>query len=221
MKLKLNKIKSTFDVTIGQFQKFNQIEDPTDIDIVSIFYNLDEDAVKLISHKDVKKLANDVKEALNKQPEHITKYKDLAFEPDLENMSAGAYGDAITYAQSIDTAHLFTVVLYRPIKKDLNWWFKRENYNIKEYKGASQISNKAKDLPLALFLSAQGFFLTLRNDLLNAIQNRFQQKNKQLSQNLKKKDYKDIGASLYRFMQLLEETTNDFSMKQEKNQLVK
>lgn len=221
MRLKLNKIKSTFDITIGQFQKYSKIENPTHIETVCIFYNLSEKAVNLFSYKDVERLANDVYKVFDQEHEHRLIYKDLGFEPDLENMAAGAYGDAINYAQSIDTAHLFTAVLYRPIKKNIFWWFKRKEYNIEPYNGTKGLEKKAKDLPLGLYLGCQAFFLTLRNDLLNAIQNRIIQKNNQLNQYLNKSDSKETGALLYRFMQSLEEITTDFSTNHLTNQYAK
>lgn len=218
MKVKLNKIKSTFDISIGQFQEYSKLDDPTELDIVSIFYAIDMDAVKLISNKDIKKLASHVLKVLESEQKHILKHDGLGFENDLENMTAGAFYDAMKYAQSIDTIHLFTAVLYRPIKKDLYWWFPSKKYNLKDYKGTKGIEEKAKDLPLALYLSCNAFFLTLRNDFLTAIRDRFQQKNNQLNQLQRKKDYKGTGETLYHFMQLLEETTSSFSTKLQKNQ---
>lgn len=217
--MRLRKVKNTFDITIGQYQQFCKVENPTDIDIVSIFYNLDKDAVNLISHKQVTQLANEIKEILNSEHKHILKWNDLGFEPDLDNMTTNAFGDAITYAQSIDTAHLFTAVLYRPIKK--RWLNFTKRYEVKEYTGTHNIRDKAKDLPLALFLGANAFFLTLRKDFTIAIQNRFQAKSKQLKANLNKSDLNETGDLLSHFMQLLEEISISSSMKLEKNQFVK
>lgn len=221
MKLKLNKIKSTFDISIGQYQSYMKLQDPTDLQIVSIFYNIDIEAVKLISNKDLTKLVNDVKLALEAEHKHILKYKGLGFENDLEEMASGAFFDAILYAQDIQTAHLFTAVLYRPIKKDLWYYLRSKKYELKEYNGTKGLDNFAKDLPLALYLSCNTFFLTLRTDFLNAIQNRFQAESKQLKANSNKSDCKETGEMLCRFMQLLEEITISSSMLHPKSQLTK
>ena len=217
--MELKRIKSTFDITIGQYQEFVKIDNPDNIDVVSVFYNLDRDAVKLISHKQVDELANEIIEILNSEHKHVLKWKRFAFEPDLENMSAGAFGDAITYAQDISTAHLFTSVLYRPIVK--RWFNFSKRYEIKPYEGTMHIGDKAKNLPLGLYLGANAFFFNLRNDFITAIQNRFQAKSKQVNQYLNKNDSKGIGVLLSRFMQQLEEITDNSFMKHQTNQLVK
>lgn len=206
MEVKFKRIKSTFDISIGQFQEFDKLENPTEQDIVSIFYKIDKSVIPTIPFKQIAELANELKTILDKEHKLILKYKGLGFEPDLDNMSTGAFADAVTYAEKLDTIHLFTAVMYRPIKKDIYWWMRSKQYNLKEYTGTKGIEDTAKDLPLALFLGAQAFFLTLRNDFLRSIRDRFQAESKQQKANLNKNDLTKIGGGVSDFMQLLEET---------------
>lgn len=216
MEAKLNKIKNSFDISIGQFQEYQALENPTKFDVVRIFYNIKEETAKQIVAKDINKLCDHVEKAINKEPEFKLKYKGLGFEPDLENMSAGAFYDAINYAQAIETAHLFTAVMYRPTKKGLKHLFGKK-YQIKEYKGTSGMEEKAKDLPLGLYMGMTAFFLTLLKDLTSVIRSRFQAKSKQLNHNLNQKDYKETGETLYHFMQSLEEIISNSSIKFQMN----
>ena len=196
MEYKVKKIKSTFDISIGQFQEFEKLEKPTDEQAISIFYNIDIEIVHKLSVKTITELSQSIAEVLGKENDKhklVRKYKGLGFEPDLENMQAGAFADAHTYAQSIETIHLFTAVLYRPIKKDIYNLFRTKEYNIKEYNGTKGIEEKAKDLPLGLFLGAQAFFLTLRKDFLSAILNRFQRSNQPQKADSNNNDLTGIG----------------------------
>lgn len=203
--MKKKKIQSLFDITIGQFQKIDELEDPTNIEIISILYNIPIEQAKKISKKQVDQEANNIRKVLMQKPEFIKTYKGLGFEPDLDNMTAGAFADASTYSEQIETLHLFTAVLYRPIKKDIYWFTKSKKYNIEKYKSASEKEKEAKEMPLALALSAQGFFLTLRKSFITVIQNRLVQKSKVLKALQKQNDSKGIGDGVLNSMQLLEE----------------
>ena len=209
MQVKLRKIKSTFDISIGQYQEYEKLENPTDEDIISIFYKIDKSLVPKLSVKDVNRIAQELREILgqdNTKHRLRLKYKGLGFEPDLENMQTGAFADAITYAENIDTIHLFTSVMYRPLKKDIYYFLRSKKYNIQEYNGTKGIEQQAKDLPLGLFLGAQAFFLTLRNDFLTAIRNRAAQKSQQSKASSSNVGSTETGGGGYDFMQLLEET---------------
>lgn len=202
--MKRKKIQSLFDITIGQFQEIKELKEPTNIEIISILYNIPIEKAKEISKKQVDQEANDIRKVLMHEAKFIKKYKGLGFEPDLDNMTAGAFADASTYSEQIETLHLFTAVLYRPIKKDIYWLTRSKNYNIKKYKSASEKEKQAKELPLALALSAQGFFLTLRKSFITVIQKRLVQKSKALKALQKQKGSKEIGDGGLNSMQLLE-----------------
>lgn len=203
--MKRKKIQSLFDITIGQFQKYHEIENPDNTDIVSVFYDISREDADKISKKQIDQEANNIRKVLSQEPKFVTKYKGLGFEPDLDNMASGAFADAAKYGENIETFHLFTAVMYRPIIKNLYWLTRSKMYNIKEYDGAAKHEEKAKQMPLALTLSAHAFFLTLRESFITVIRNRLAQKSKQLKALQKQKDSTEIGDGVLNSMQLLEE----------------
>ena len=204
--MKRKRITSLFDITIGQYQKYLELKEPTNRQIISVFYNIPYELTADIPIKQINSEALQLKELFESKPEFIKKYKGLGFEPDLDNMKAGAFADAFEYSKNESTWHLFTAVMYRPIVKDWFWLTKSKKYNIKKYKSAKEIEDKAKQLPLALLMSAQGFFFDLRQSFLSVIHQRAHEKSKHLNQSPKQKGSTGIGDGVSNFMQLLEET---------------
>lgn len=202
--MKRKKIQSLFDITIGQFQKLQKYEDPTNIEIISIFYDIPIEQAKEISQKQIDSEANNIRKVLMQKPTFVKKWNGLGFEPDLDNMKAGAFADASTYSEQIETLHLFTACLYRPMKKNIYWLVNSNKYNIEEYKGALKREEEAKQMPLALALSAQSFFLTLRQSFITVIQNRIAQKSKHLRALQKQKDLTKTGDGVLNSIQSLE-----------------
>lgn len=218
--MKRKQIQTLFDITIGQYQKIQSIENITNRQLISIVYNIPYEITADIPQKQIESEALHIKEVLNQKQDFIRKYKGLGFEPDLDNMTAGAFADAYEYSKNESQLHLFTAVLYRPIKKDWFYYTRSEKYNIQEYKSALEVEEWSKGLPLALTISAQGFFFDLLKSFLNVIQSRIQQKSKQPSLLQKQTGSIKTGAGVLNSMRSLVETTLKLNELQ-KNRLVR
>ena len=218
--MKRKKIQSLFDITIGQYQKMAKIENITNHQIISIIYDIPYEIVLDVPEKQINAEAENIKQILNEKQNFIRKYKGLGFEPDLDNMSAGAFADAYEYSKNISQLHLFTSVLYRPIKKDYFYYIRSKKYNITPYKSALEREEEVRELPLALLYSAQGFFLRLQKSYLNVIQKRIQAKSRRPSQLLKRIGSIKTGVGVLNSMQSQVETTLKLIGSQ-KNLLVK
>jgi len=89
---------------------------------------------------------------------------EYGFEPNLSNMSYGAYADITKFGQiTIDTNwQKIMSVLYRPVEtKTLG------NYSIKKYEGFGD-SDKWLDVPMSVHFGALFFLFNLLTDLLSA-----------------------------------------------------
>ena len=73
--MKRKKIQSLFDITIGQFQEIKELEEPTNIEIISILYKIPIEKAKEISKKQIDQEANNIRKVLMHEAKFIKKYK--------------------------------------------------------------------------------------------------------------------------------------------------
>jgi len=205
--MKRKQINSLFDITIEQYQKYLKIKDPDARQIISVFYSIPYELTADMSVKQINEQAIHVLKVLEQDPKHYLKYKGYGFEPDLNNMTAGAFADAFNYVQNEDTIHLFTAVMYRKLTTFSRLCFWTKKYEIEPYKSAKEMEDEAKQMPLALFFSAKGFFFDLRQSFLNVIQQRVRAKSKHPKVLQKQTDSTGIGDGVLNSMQSLVETT--------------
>ncbi len=181
MKFNINVPESLNDITLGQYQKFLKIEEPTSEDLLKCFMNLNLDGIGKMKDKDVDKLTTHINSLFEQQPEQKRRF-DLngtpyGFIPDLDNITYGENKDVTTYISDWDKMNKAMTVLYRPVI----FGTVRDNgkYLIEEYKGTRERSESMKEMPLGEVMGALLFFWTLTNDLLKHIPNYIQKQLKE------------------------------------------
>lgn len=110
-----------------------------------------------------------INEILKHKPNFIQRFEldgvKYGFIPNLDNITAGEWIDIENYQSSVDYADRLVSILYRPIKRSLKFW-KRDYYQIEEYKGTN---DKLRKAPLEVYLGAMVFFYHLGKTLLEHI----------------------------------------------------
>ena len=170
--IKITAPDSLNEITLGQYQEFLSIENPTDEDVINVFLGLSPAVIAKIPALEVKRLTRHVSELLNTEPDFEPKFKmrgiSYGFIPNLERMSYGENIDVMKYLPKEDAdwadMHKAMAVLYRPIQLD-----RKNGYLIEPYKGTSETAKLMKEMPLGVVISSLLFFYDLANDLLNAI----------------------------------------------------
>jgi hypothetical protein len=151
-----------------QYQEYVKIEEPTDIDLVSIFCNIDKQYVFDMPQKQLNELATHLKSVLMASEKFVSTFKidnvDMGFLPNLDEMSVGELADCEKYISDWETMHNAMAVLWRPITRKV-----KDKYEVEKYNGTSKYAEAMKYLPLGAVNATMVFFSTLTNDLLNSI----------------------------------------------------
>lgn len=178
MKFNINIPESLNDITLGQYQKFLKIEEPTSEDLLKCFMNLNLEGIGKMKDKDVTKLTAHINSLFEQTPEQERRF-DLngtpyGFIPDLDNITYGENKDVTTYISDWDKMNKAMTVLYRPVTFSSNG-----KYLIEDYKGTRERCESMKKMPLGEVFGALLFFWTLTNDLLRHIPNYIQKQLKE------------------------------------------
>lgn len=163
------------EITISQWMAFQNTvkpdmnEDVIAIHLVSIFCNIPLQDVLNISAKDFKEIVATVAQTIESKPTFSQRFTynniEYGMIPNLDKMTAGEYMDLDKYYGN-DILR-FMSILFRQIT---NKAF--DTYQIEKYKGTN---DNLKDCPVEYYLGTNVFFYNLRNELLNATRNYFQQ----------------------------------------------
>lgn len=169
MKLKIRIPENINEIRLESYQKFAQIEEPTDEDILNCFYGISTKDTYQLKVEDVEDMLNSIDKALEKQPTELqttfildgVKY---GFIPSLDEMSYGENTDITKYISDPKTFHKSMAVLFRPVIQE-----QFGKYLIEPYQGSHKYEKVMRSAPLGVFLSTQVFFYHLTKDLLNYI----------------------------------------------------
>ncbi len=207
MKLNIYIPENLKEVKLNQWQKFSEIEQPTDKDVLKCFYNLDTKGVFELKATDVSRLVANITEVLEHHPEELIPTFTLqgvkyGFIPKLDDMSYGEYQDLVEYVNHPKTWHLAMAVMYRPVTQT-----QFGKYLIEPYQGTAELAEIMKQAPLEAFISAQVFFCDLMSDLLNYIPTFI----KEESQHLMAENGDDIQALLDSLTTTLQSLTKSLS----------
>ena len=162
------------EISIGQYQKFLTVTDGLEGEFlnqrtVEIFTQTPFNRVILMSHKDVKEIANNMFRLLNDKVEFQHRFKiqgvEFGFMPDMEEMTSAEFADLSKYIGDWQTMHRAMAVMFRPITQE-----RKECYEIAEYNGTKDFGDLMKFAPLGIAMGAMVFFYNLVNDLLNITQ---------------------------------------------------
>ena len=123
MKIEVNIPENLNDITLGQYQEFLKIEEPTEEDILKVFLGLDLKGLGKIKAADVDKYANHITSLFEQEQEHVLKFDlkgvQFGFMPNLDEITYGENKDVTAYLNDWQTMHKAMAVLYRPIKQKL------------------------------------------------------------------------------------------------------
>jgi hypothetical protein len=199
------------EINVGQFMQYNRLMKLNDVDdiariigVVSIFCDITTDQAMDIPFNELKEIANQCIEVLNKE----TSVKDLmfnnfAFIPNLDNITAGEYIDLDKYAGDVDNYHRFMAVAFRPITKKVF-----NDYQIEKYESSEKYALEMLKAPLDMLLGAMVFFCNLSRELLKATRDYLQQPTEEIEQ--LEKVLVQSGAGINQFTVLLEESILTF-----------
>jgi len=166
--------ESIQDITLHQFQLYNELLERTDLDEynfnkrkIQIFTGLERNRIELISAIDYKEITEQIDAALNQtvefKPTFFIKDVEFGFIPNLDKMTQGEFIDVSNYGTDVKEMHKLMAVLFRPIKKK----DALGNYEIINYQGTKQYADIMKHMPLSIVNGALVFFSSLANELVN------------------------------------------------------
>ena len=160
-------------ITLGEYQdivaEMESLKDKSESDFVFYKALINKKATKsnTTNNEIIKKNKILIDEIENAKKELVVAFKmdgvEYGFIPDLENITFGEVADLDLYIDLVEDHHKAMSVLYRPITNH-----KKNKYNIVSYQGSGGFAEIMKDMPLAYYLSAIGFFERLGEDLQNA-----------------------------------------------------
>lgn len=158
------------DITIGDFQEFILLEEPTDEDYFRVFLKIYD--ISKIKQSSVNEVVSDLNNLLAtfETAEFVERFefqgKQFGFVPKLDDITYGENKDATKYINDLQTLHKAMAVLYRPITTMV-----KGKYLIKDYQGTEEYGEVFKQLPLSVGAGARVFFYNLMNDLVSCIPN--------------------------------------------------
>tara|TARA_R110000772_G_scaffold163631_2_gene275071 strand:+ start:412 stop:996 length:585 start_codon:yes stop_codon:yes gene_type:complete len=155
-------------ITLGQFQDYAKIEEPTQEDMVRILLSKSKAQVDKMKVDEFNKHVNEITKQIEKEPIFIDKFKiggvEFGFIPNLDEICYGENRDLTNYINDWQTMHLAMAVSFRPITLK-----KGGKYLIEEYGGTGKTGLLMKDCPLNVVQGMNVFFYNLINDLLSCI----------------------------------------------------
>lgn len=172
--MKITLPESIQDITLHQFQLYNELLERTDLDEynfnkrkIQIFTGLERKRIDLISVSDYNDIVNQIDLALNQtvefKPTFFIKDVEFGFIPNLDKMTQGEFIDVSNYGTDVNELHKLMAVLFRPIKNKDSFG----NYEIINYKGTKQYSDIMKHMPLSIVNGSLVFFSSLANELVS------------------------------------------------------
>ena len=197
--ININIPESLDEIPLEQYQEYEQIEEPTERDVLRIFLGLSDKIIDKLPLHEVERVKSIVLALFNTdhQIHGVFKLngKEFGFIPNLDQISFGENGDVNKYIGDWGQMHKAMAVLYRPITHR-----KKDKYIIEEYEGSSKYAEVLKQMPLSVVFGAFVFFYSLANDLLRAIPNSIQKK---MQKTKSKKGSLIDGDSITKSIQLL------------------
>ena len=212
MKINITIPDSLNEITLEQFQRFDKLtndNEPSEFvnqKTIEIFCNIQLKEIAKISYQSSKEILEHLNVLFQKKPKFVQSFElfgvKYGFEPNIEEISTGAFIDAESYLTDVQSLHKAMAVLYRPIiakAKDL--------YVIEPYESALKYEGIMKSAPLDVVLGMQVFFWDLSIELLNATSHYIQDNLTEEEKSLLEKN----GVGINQSMQLLRETFLDLN----------
>ncbi len=196
------------NISLGQYQEFSLIENPTTTQVLSHLGGLTKTQVKRLKDKDADKLLQDINNLLNeKHPlTNILEIdgKEFGFIPNLDDITFGENLDLNNYLGDWGQMHKAMAVLYRPVTSRLN-----DRYLIEDYESSRKYSEMMKQIPVQVTIGAMLFFYRLMNDLLNCFQKYLNQVGTQPEVN---KVLQKNGETMRNYIKSVKATSEDLKL---------
>jgi hypothetical protein len=208
MNIEINIPDNLNEITLGQYQEFLKIEEPTEEDILKVFLNLDLKGIGKVKAADVDKYAAHITSLFEQEQRHSLKFNlkgvEYGFLPNLDDITYGENKDVTAYLNDWQSMHKAMAVLYRPITQKLSG-----KYLIQNYEGSHKYGETMKSMPLGIVMGSMVFFYNLTNELLKAIPNYLekQAKKEQMNGHLSEQN----GEAIKKYIHLLKETLGDLA----------
>ena len=114
MKVEINIPENLNDITLGQYQRFLSIEDPTNEDLLSIFLNLNLEAIESLKDSEFDRLVGVINGLFEVEQKHQLTFDlngiTFGFIPNLDEITYGENKDVTTYIndwQKMDMAIIY------------------------------------------------------------------------------------------------------------------
>lgn len=157
MKIKIDIPESLNEITLGQYQNYLKIEEPTTEDLLRSFLDVDMRVINKMRTADVESIISHLSSIFEEEPKPIFRFdlngKEHGFIPDLDKISYGENKDVTSYINDWQTMHRAMTVLFRPITMK-----KRKKYLIEEYEGTAERNEEMRGMPLSVVMGAMVFF---------------------------------------------------------------
>jgi hypothetical protein len=207
-KIELNIPESLNDITLEQYQKFIEIEEPNNDDLLKTFLNIDTRILKHIRANEIEKLCITINELFKCEKTFVNRFRlngiEYGFIPNLDEISYGEYRDVSSYLGEWSQMHKAMAVLYRPIKQKQG-----KKYLIADYEGTHEYSETMKQMPLDVVFGANVFFYNLMKDLLQVIPSYLQKVMKQ--EQMSDQVLVENGVDFKKLTHLLKATLDDMT----------
>ena len=208
MNIEINIPDNLNEITLGQYQEFLKIEEPTEEDILKVFLNLDLKGIGKVKAADVDKYAAHITSLFEQEQRHSLKFNlkgvEFGFLPNLDDITYGENKDVTAYLNDWQSMHKAMSVLYRPITQKLSG-----KYLIEGYEGSHKYGETMKSMPLGVVMGSMVFFYNLTNELLKAIPNYLEKE--AMKEQMKGQISEQNGEAIKKYTHLLKETLGDLA----------
>ena len=174
MKLELLIPTSLSEIPLKHYQEFVKTRENSNDEefiaqkMIEIFCGIELKDVVKMKLSDVNDLIVHFNKLFESKPKFQHRFNigeiEYGFIPKLEDITLEEFSNLEQLMKSWDTFHMALAVMYRPIKQE-----HKGKYLIHDYVYSEDMGEAFKYCPLNVALSAQVFFWTLSNELLNAI----------------------------------------------------
>lgn len=167
------------EISVGQYQRYLTVTKDINGEFlyqrtIETLCNVPFERVILMTHKDVREIAEHLYNLLNSEVEFKHRFKikgqEFGFITNLEEITTGEFADLTSYLGKTEEMHKAMAVLFRPIVKK-----ERDKYDICEYKGTKEFSDLMKYMPLGIALGSLVFFWNLAKDLKDVTEHSIRQ----------------------------------------------
>ena len=159
------------DIKLKQYQLFDNIEEPTNEDLVKCLLDINDKQLNKFTVKEVNTLTQHFNDLINSEnnpfvPTFKLNGVEYGFIPNLDDITYGENKDLTSYINDFRTMNKAMAVAYRPIKQKQG-----NKYIIQDYEGSHVYAEVMKDAPLDVVFGMMVFFYDLTKELLQVTQN--------------------------------------------------